>query len=301
MFRSAFEKRGSWYKGNIHTHTTLSDGAVEPLEQIKAYKSHGYNFLVFTDHNVMNIDSSWDSENFIMIPGWERDILYTPKMKCTHVVGLFPAETEDGQISLPPGDKNKMNDQQLIDEMKKYNEFISLAHPTWSRMEPEEILAIDGFDAVEVFNTGTEFLCHEGHAEWVWDMLLRQGRHILGIACDDTHSHTARDDRFCGWIMVNSEELSRKSILKSIKEGNYYSTMGPEIKDWGYDEEKGTFHIECSPVSEIHFVTYPDRGKANFGENLTSMDYQLKGHEKFLRVELIDKNGCRAWTNPWYF
>lgn len=297
---SAFHDHGKWYKGNIHTHTTLSDGAVSPEEQIASYKAHGYDFLAFTDHNVMNLESEWSTKDFLMLPAWERDILYQYKVKCTHVVGLFSPDTPDGQIILPPGDKEKMNDQNLVDEMKAMgNVFVSLAHPSWSRMEAEEIRRIEGLDAVEVFNMGTECLCHEGHAEWVWDMLLREGKHVLGVTCDDTHSHTDRDDRYGGWLMVNSPSLTREDILSNIKGGNYYSTMGPEIYDWGRDGD--TFYIECSPSSEIHFISYPARGKAFFGNGMTRQEYQLKGGEKYLRIEVIDEKGKRAYTNPWYF
>ncbi len=300
MKQSAFLDHGHWYKGNTHTHTTLSDGAYEPERQIEAYKSHGYDFLSFTDHNVMNIHSKWSNGDFLMLPGWERDILYEAKVKCTHVVGLFDADTPDGQVKLPPGDKEKMTDRQMVDEMRSmHNTFISLAHPSWSRMEADEILALDEIDAVECFNFGTECLCHEGHAEWAWDLLLRHGRHVNGMATDDTHSHTERDDHFGGWVMVNAPTLTRKAILENLKAGNYYSTMGPTIKDWGRDGD--SFYIECSPVDEIHFITYPKRGKANFGKDLTHMTYPLKGEEKYLRIEIIDKNGCRAYTNPWYF
>jgi len=43
-----------WYKGNLHTHTTNSDGDTDPDGVIAWYVDHGYNFLsitqpVFTD------------------------------------------------------------------------------------------------------------------------------------------------------------------------------------------------------------------------------------------------------------
>ena len=48
MFTDAFGK--IWYKGNLHTHTTNSDGAYTPEETIALYKSKGYDFLALTDH-----------------------------------------------------------------------------------------------------------------------------------------------------------------------------------------------------------------------------------------------------------
>lgn len=300
MKYQAYPDKGNWYKGNIHSHTTLSDGSVEPMEQIRLYESLGYDFLAFTDHNVMNSRPEWNTGRMLMIPGWERDISYEYKIKCTHLVGLFPPDIPaEASKRLPAGDKDLMTDQMLINEMRKDNVFISIAHPAWSRMEPDELLALTGYDAVEVYNMGTECLCHEGHNEYIWDMLLRHGHKVLGIACDDTHSHTERDDHFGGWIMVKAESLTKDCILSAMLRGEYYSTMGPDIISWKYED--GYAEIACSPADEIHFITYPARGKAFFGKDLCGMRYQLKGGEKYIRAEVIDSEGRRAWTNPFYF
>ena len=43
---------GRFYKANLHTHTTISDGSYTP-EQIKEhYKAHGYSVVAYTDHDV---------------------------------------------------------------------------------------------------------------------------------------------------------------------------------------------------------------------------------------------------------
>lgn len=48
-----------WYKGNLHTHSLWSDGD-DYLEMIADwYKSHGYDFLSFTDHNVLSTSERW--------------------------------------------------------------------------------------------------------------------------------------------------------------------------------------------------------------------------------------------------
>jgi len=41
---------GQWYKGNIHTHTTESDGELTPNKAALLYESKGYSFLGITDH-----------------------------------------------------------------------------------------------------------------------------------------------------------------------------------------------------------------------------------------------------------
>ena len=44
-----------WYKGNIHTHTTESDGDQDPHKVASWYRRHGYDFLVLSDHNHLTL------------------------------------------------------------------------------------------------------------------------------------------------------------------------------------------------------------------------------------------------------
>ncbi len=48
-----------WYKGNMHTHSHWSDGD-DYLEMIALwYEKHDYQFLVFTDHNILANKERW--------------------------------------------------------------------------------------------------------------------------------------------------------------------------------------------------------------------------------------------------
>lgn len=270
---------------------------VDPEKQAADYRAMGYDFLALTDHNVMLTHAQLSRDGLLMLPGWERDIPYGTT-KCIHLVGLFPLETEDDAFcKRERGNPDTMTMQDLIDEMRAEDQFVVLAHPVWSRMEPEEIRALHGFDAIEVFNTGTERLCHAGRADIHWDMLLREGKRVYAIACDDTHGKTAKSDRFGGFIMVSCDSLTKESLLSAIRSGNFYASCGPELYD--VTVEDGQVHVKCSPCSEIHVITYPPRGKAHYAEDepLTELTYPLKGGETYVRVECVDEDGSPAWSN----
>ena len=49
-----FSKEGNWYKGNLHCHTTDSDGSLTPAEVVQYYKKEGYDFLAISDHNIFS-------------------------------------------------------------------------------------------------------------------------------------------------------------------------------------------------------------------------------------------------------
>ena len=47
------EEELPWFRGNVHTHTFWSDGDDFPESVAKWYKDNKYDFLVFTDHNIL--------------------------------------------------------------------------------------------------------------------------------------------------------------------------------------------------------------------------------------------------------
>ena len=70
-----FSKTGNWYKGNLHCHSTNSDGKLSPKEVVDLFKENGYSFLCFSDHDIYtDYRSEFDSEDFIILPGLEASV-----------------------------------------------------------------------------------------------------------------------------------------------------------------------------------------------------------------------------------
>ena len=47
---SPFSLPGRFWRGNLHTHSILSDGVLQPDEVVEAYKDAGYDFMMLSDH-----------------------------------------------------------------------------------------------------------------------------------------------------------------------------------------------------------------------------------------------------------
>ena len=62
---------GQFYKANLHTHTTVSDGKMTPEEVKAAYKSRGYQIVAYTDHDVMVDHSDLSDSEFLALRGYE--------------------------------------------------------------------------------------------------------------------------------------------------------------------------------------------------------------------------------------
>ena len=50
MHLNAFHAPGRFFKGNLHTHSTYSDGGLSPGEVCRRYREQGYDFLCVSDH-----------------------------------------------------------------------------------------------------------------------------------------------------------------------------------------------------------------------------------------------------------
>jgi hypothetical protein len=48
-----------WFKGNTHTHSLWSDGNDYPEMIMDWYKSHGYDFISLSDHNILAQGEKW--------------------------------------------------------------------------------------------------------------------------------------------------------------------------------------------------------------------------------------------------
>jgi len=48
-----------WLRGNTHTHTLWSDGDAPPETAVAWYVDHGYDFLVLSDHNLVQNGERW--------------------------------------------------------------------------------------------------------------------------------------------------------------------------------------------------------------------------------------------------
>lgn len=120
MFTDAFGK--IWYKGNLHTHTTNSDGAYTPEETIALYKSKGYDFLALTDHWFHG--EGRQEENFLLLNGTEFDVGSTVQEGIYHIVGIG-MEKAPALTKRAPG----LSAQKIIDEIHNVNGIAILAHP----------------------------------------------------------------------------------------------------------------------------------------------------------------------------
>jgi predicted metal-dependent phosphoesterase TrpH len=297
-----FSSKGRFWRGNIHTHSNQSDGALPTADVITAYKNAGYDFLMLSEHFIshynwpINDTRPFRNNRFTTLIGAELHAPETSAGELWHIVaaGLpqdFPpcGETETGP--------------KLARRARNAGAFIGIAHPAWSRYTIEDGRALNCAHAVEIYNHGCAIENDLGDGFYLLDQLLNEGKRLNAFATDDAHFKSP--DHFGGWVNVKAQSLDPKELLQSLKDGNFYSSQGPELH--AIDLSNKEINITCSPVDTITVVCGTSRSCVKTGKAITSATFDLSTLDKgwylkktspWFRITVIDHAGKRAWSNP---
>jgi hypothetical protein len=299
---SPFSLPGRFWRGNLHTHSTLSDGVLQPDEVVEAYKDAGYDFMMLSDHflDIYNWPVAdtrrFRSNNFTTIIGSELHAPETRAGELWHIVAAgLPLDFEPAA----PTETGTA----IARRAAAAGAFVGIAHPAWSQLTIEDGRAIDFAHAVEIYNHSCAVDCDRGDGWYLLDQLLTENRRLTAFATDDAHFRT--DDHFGGWVQVKAQSLEPEILIEALKQGHYYSSQGPVIHELSLSGNELT--IACSPVDTIvvlcgHSRTVNRSGKAITGATLDlsklEKGWLLTKQSPWFRVSLIDHGGKRAWTNP---
>ncbi|MDA0242311.1 MAG: CehA/McbA family metallohydrolase [Chloroflexi bacterium] len=198
--------------GNIHLHTTYSDGTGTHEEVAAAAVAAGLDFLVVTDHNVLveEVDGYYKTPQgqVLLLTGEEvHDVRREPQCNHCLVIGA------QGEMAT-----HAPNPQQLINEVQRAGGYTFLAHPhdPPATAVHEQDYAwydwdIEGFTGLELWNYMSNFkkpltsklnaLRAALHPERYidqpppatlakWDELLTRGKRVAVVGGSDGHAIT---------------------------------------------------------------------------------------------------------------
>jgi hypothetical protein len=291
----AFAVPGLFYKGNIHTHSTRSDGARSPTEVCHAYRDAGYDFVSLTDHFLPHYDfpivdtRPFRSDRFATILGAELHAPATSSGELWHIVAaglpLDFAPTAAGETG-----------PELAARAAAAGAFISLAHPAWYGLTTADAASIPVAHAIEIYNHKSQTHNDRGDGTYLADQLHTSGRRIALCAVDDAHFHVG--DSFGGYVMVKATSNDPDALLASLKSGAFYASQGPVIESVVYGED--AVDIACSPASAVIVLGGGTKAVQRIEAGLTRVTLPVAPFREsgFARVVVVDAERRRAWTNP---
>lgn len=286
-YDTSFNVKGVWLKSNFHTHAgTGRDtcGAYEIDDVVTLYKEAGYSVLTISNHDIFSDVSYYQMKNGITIlNGYEYS--QDPHMLC---IGVSDVVTG--------------THQEAIDECLKQGGFAILCHPNWQRKEYwpwEAVDALHGYTGIEIYNGVIFRLDGTGLATDTWDYLLSQGKLAWGFGSDDFHRWY---DLARAWNVIYSQSNKHEHVKASVRSGSFYVSTGLILTEFAFNggKIKITAVAKDTYIKEYKYIFIGKNGQVldeQYGEH---GEYQLKGNEPYVRVQIISEHGAMLWTQPVY-
>jgi hypothetical protein len=176
-----------YLKGNLHTHTSFSDGALSPGEVAEIYADLGYDFVAITDHDYLIRPQYWES-----LPSQSGRLLVFKGLELEYAP---PAYQHLGKII---GEKETLF---VFNHPRQYGLSVAEVNRQIARISLDLPL-----HAIEVTEQGIYTPLYDTP-----EIPLRK------VASDDAHSFDQ-----CGkaWVEVQSPR-NRDEILRALKAGNF--------------------------------------------------------------------------------
>jgi hypothetical protein len=285
--RFRYPAEGRWFKGNTHIHTSRSDGGLDVEQTVTRYGRAGYDFVFLTDHwHASSEPPAARSGPPLVLDGVEIDGT-DRRGSYYHVacLGRFEGITRGTSF------------ESALHSCREQGGLLILAHPSWTGNTVEDALA-HPFHGVETYNHVCTWLNGKGHALHHWDCMLSSRPSTLGFAADDSHNRPEHPGWDGGWIMVRATECSAESLMSALRAGAFYSTQGPELLDISLAGD--TLTVRSSPVRFARLAgpaSLGDRVGDFTGAEMDEFSFSLDPSWDYIRLEVEDSQGQRAWSN----
>lgn len=291
-----FDRPGRFWRGNLHTHSDRSDGALPPEEVARRYQEAGYDFLAITDHFRAEYGFPLTDTRALRKPGFTTILgaeLHAPRTEFSTEWHIIAVGLPLGFVPPGPGETGP----ELARRARAAGAFIGMAHPAASLLTLVDAESLDAAHAVEVYNA-LSAREDRGDSWHLCDVLLGRGRRLSAYAADDAHFQPQDPPECAAWVHVRAESLDPAALLTALKAGHYYASTGPELHDIRLHD--GWLTVHCSPARQVLVTGCVPGAQLVQGEELTesSLPLALFNASSYCRVTVEDAAGKRAWSNP---
>jgi hypothetical protein len=310
-----------WLKGQLHMHTGNSgDSATAPADALRWYAGHGFDFVVFTDHNFVTVAPP--DAPLLALPGVElTQNLETcdprpehPDFGCLlHVNALLVDPSRAGPAHVQPATSERRIDRygRALQATRELGGIAQLNHPNFHYSADAALLAAlagDGLALFELANAAVDSN-NAGDAahpstEALWDDALSRGARLFAVATDDAHHYfDAADveargetaylgDR--GFVVVHAAR-DLAAIRAALLAGEFYASTGVRLR--ALERTPEAIALTTDAPCDLEFVG--DGGEVQRRVRGTHARMALsEARGPYLRARVRDDAGRTAWTQP---
>lgn len=267
-----------FYFGNLHSHTSYSDGEGTPAEAFAwARDTVGFDFYAVTDHGEMTRSGEWDDIG-IQADAFNRDGVFTTLrgFEWSHpIIGhICVYNTGDYTSAIRTPSLNK-----IYDWLADRGAYAQFNHPG----REKNMFNALAYDSVATYTMTAIETGNKGTAMADWDFLphyitgLSNGWRLAPTTNQDNHSFNANSNR----TVVIADNLSRNGLMDALTCRRVYSSDDPDISV--------LFKIGAHWMGEVVRV--------NPGSYTAII--RIEDNEPVTAIDLYDQSGfCIATTCP---
>ncbi len=322
-------KNHGQYKANLHTHTMVSDGWMNPHTVVEKYREKGYQILAISDHNAVTYP--WEEFSGFKAGGSIFKRIEEKKLKPQEEEMILPEDLEFKNVN--PSDVGMLAIQ--ANELSSHHHtgsYFNDHNGTKTEIESLEAVAgkgglnvlfhpgryhgtnpehysfqwylnlyetYDHLIGIEVFNNGMRYPRDRS----LWDSILTvmaPVRPVWGFSNDDMHSMR---DFGRNWNVFLLPELDVQQVRHAMENGIFFFVYAPEgqdgpappvIRKIKVNQRRGKIEIEASGQDSIVWISG--------GERLTrGNEFSFRKVQKeinYVRAEVHGKEFSVVCTQP---
>jgi hypothetical protein len=312
-------------KGQLHAHSSRSgDSQTPPADVVRWYAEHGFDFIVFTDHNRVTVEPS--PPGMLVIPGVEltqnlKDCTPPPPagLNCLlHVNALFVTPPPPGDMPFGPeaGTNRVAIYRRGLAAARTLGGLAQLNHPNFHYGADAAVvtaLAREGLTLMEVANMSWDSNDNPKDpdrptTEAIWDAALSAGAAVWGTATDDAHNYydapaaaqrgeqVFTGDR--GFVMVRARK-DPAAIRAALARGDFYASSGVLLSRIDVAGAQLVIEVDARSPGSHHFDFIGRGGKVLARADGRRAAFPLASvGDGYVRVDVTDGKGRRAWVQP---
>jgi hypothetical protein len=286
-----------WIRGDLHCHSTFSDGDSSPLELLKRAAEIGLDFLAITDHNAASFPSIAEAGK--TLPLLILGIEVTTYLGHWNVWGVREWF-----------DFRELTDEAVAREMTRAKEaggFVSINHPR--PLGPDwEFGPIDVNDAIEVWNGPWERL--NAVSVLFWEDRLKAGFRPVAIGGSDTHELRSGGEGVLRppvlgepttWVYTGGD-VSVEAVLAGLRAGACFVTASPNGPQLYSRLESDHAHVRVVGASGSTLNVISDEEQIDsrsIGSADALFEVPIPAGRRYLRFEVTDGGyQMLAFGNP---
>lgn len=270
--------------GNLHAHSTQSDGRGSPQQMLNAYARAGHGFAMLSDHDRWTPAeqlAGLDAQGMILLPGQEvtRDGGHL-----LQVGGSAPVTTEADR-------------QRVLDGIAAAGGMAVLNHPNWYKENDhwtqEQLMQLRGYAGIEVVNAVIDEMEGDSQAFNRWDRLLGHGRRVWGFANDDAHGVEQTGQ---AWNVAYPPSADAGGVIAALTAGRFYASTGLSLDAIIVEGE--CVEVRCPGAERI--VAIADWGRRVAQADGGRLRAHLPAAATYLRFACLGRGESNAWTQPFF-